>query len=58
MDNKTINCPQCGREIELKPLAGNPAKLIAYCNCIGGRAVYLTDAASPSSTKSDKKKES
>ena len=64
MANKTINCPQCGREIEIKPQVGDPAKLVAYCYCGGRqlRAVYLTTAANPvypdSSAKLDKKKES
>ena len=61
MANKTINCPQCGKEVELKQ-DGN--RLIAYCYCGGNqlRAVYLTDASNPalpvSFAKSDKKKES
>ena len=58
MDN-SINCPQCGKEIQLQPKEGNPARLIAFCYCDGRklRAVYETDAPVPP-VKSKKEKES
>jgi hypothetical protein len=62
MDNKKIYCPECGQLIELKPMDGDPKKVIAFHNCGSGakvRAVYVADALpEPAPTLKSKTKES
>jgi hypothetical protein len=45
--NRKINCPGCGKEIELEEKQDQPNRLIAFCACNTGnlRPVYETDAS-------------
>jgi len=45
MQNNKIECPVCGKQIELKPKEDNPARVQGFCNCGGKtRCVIEMDA--------------
>lgn len=59
-DSKTVKCPECGKDIQLIPKAGDPDYLQGFCNCRGGRsrAVYqIHNSLLNKKTETKKKKE-